>query len=107
MYNEIERFKESSETSSFTINSKIILEIAESLSKLQFNAISFDLGSDLNLSIRIRLDEVFLLIINIPIATPDFFKHKDVFFSLFQNRELLVSYKKNFTELIDSIIELE
>lgn len=89
-----------------TISEKILSRIVETISKLNYYDISFDLSSDLNLSARIMLNIDYLLIINIPLSDPIFFKHNCVFFSLFYSKELLISFKKEFNELIDGISTL-
>jgi|GEM_PF-5648564 len=93
-------------SSEFKISENILSKIAQTISKLNYCAISFDLSSDLNFSVRIQLDSYYLLIVNIPISEPEFFRDNQVFFSLFHANELLITFKKEFNELIEGILTL-
>lgn len=88
------------------ISENTLSKIAYTISKSNYTDIAFDLSSDLNLSARIMLNNDYLLIVNIPLSDPDFFQYNYVFFSLFHSKELLISFKKEFNELIEGISTL-
>lgn len=102
---EIFRFKRFVD-SDIIISSSILERIAKTLSTLDYENISFDLSSDLIFNVRIIVGSEYILIVNIPLDDPDFFRDNIVFFSLFHNKELLISYRKDFNELIKGITTL-